>query len=1447
MGIARFYRWLSERYPLINEQIIAEQIPEFDNLYLDMNGIIHNCSHNNTGGLCVNEEEEVFVNVFKYVTRLVRIIRPKRCLYLAVDGCAPRAKMNQQRSRRFRAANDALEERQKVEQIDGQIEGTQFDSNCITPGTEFMAKVTEHLQFFVCKQMQEEPMWQSLNVVVSGPDTPGEGEHKIMDYIRRAKMQDGYDPNTRHCLYGLDADLIMLSLASHEPHFALLREEVVFGRQQTSTVEQRMIMRPERFQLLHISLLREYLDLEFAPTADQRIPFLYSMERVIDDFILFCVLVGNDFLPHLPFAEISENGLDDLFSAYKEHLQKADTDSPWLVKSCGEVAFDQLQLFLQAYAKIEENKLQCSVDDETFVLGRRRLVGPANAEDPPDCKSGLPTEDVAPTAEEARVQYYSVKFEMDTDTHEGCQKQRHLFQSYLEGLHWVMFYYFRGPDEASWSWYYPYYFAPMVADLLHYDKLPSPGIRLDIGKPFEPFQQLMAVLPGHSRVLLPPCLQWLFGTSSPIRSFYPEKFEIDIDGVKVPWGGVTMIPWIDPKVLLEAMEEAIQRGPQFTEEEERRNKFAPPRIYRFDRTQSNLVVSSMPIKFGGLPNCPVSWREFSHPPLGPGQTFLNDVLPGCGLRSPGFPTLHRHRLSSDHGMGIKVFQYEARGKSLIIHLHPSGPPVPTLATMRELMLNPVVQIDYPVVHWGRVVAVHTANAKYTHVGETLPGNNSEHPWQVQELLRSWSQRGLVVDFGDAVTAGDVAAGKGRGKRSDGQEWKQPVAEVKVLDYSYVDKEGRPQFVYKSQPEYRLLHLVWADDTAPMPKRRTVEEEFPVGASVLCVDPESPCLGEVGVVDDNSDADALTATFRPGLKPEEQTKLQEEIQSIIKAQHARLAWHSISVVAQKAELDEGVVRQIFGSLMFRGAENVREDVGMNLICDSKGQELCTPNFSVKHGDQWVFSDLAVAALQDYRQKFPGLFNAIGTRKMKNRDVNASWCFTNGEDIDYAANKLVKYCNASPFKKLRLVPMPYMALTTHSIDAVVKAVEEALEIAESRTAQTERISGSEKLFRAIDSGSRPPADLMSSPLGYVPIGQRGIYVKAQGQVAFGSKGTVVAVYGKAPEQLLEVLLDDDSFGGSDLHGRCPPMRGLTTPATWFMPLSKGSRRGEGAERAQTPVPEDLPTAPRESRPSKAKSSRTKISSPVESLPVPPTTTLGAIRPEQTRVDGDHAAASHESPISAPPPTALGESRFWRSEDRAPLEPALPATSLTATLENGPPPTRMARAADRAPAASSSPTNPPAWEEKRQPRQHAVAPTSSQPTDADLGLPTGDRGTSFYSEASKELLKLIKGPDGANGAIGAAPSGKRKGKNGKNSGAQPASSSASGGAEAQAQASGKAAGRGGGAGRRGDAARTGAGNATAAPRRPEVDSQLQETWARVFDDLLDLGNYKPTRRQR
>ena len=96
-------------------------------------------------------------------------------------------------------------------------------------GTPFMAKLSEQLRYFVNKKISEDANWRDVQVVLSGHEVPGEGEHKIMEYIRLSKAQPDYNPNVRHCLYGLDADLIMLGLLSHDPHFCLLREEVKFG------------------------------------------------------------------------------------------------------------------------------------------------------------------------------------------------------------------------------------------------------------------------------------------------------------------------------------------------------------------------------------------------------------------------------------------------------------------------------------------------------------------------------------------------------------------------------------------------------------------------------------------------------------------------------------------------------------------------------------------------------------------------------------------------------------------------------------------------------------------------------------------------------------------------------------------------------------------------------------------------------------------------------------------------------------------------------------------------------------------------------------------------------------------------------------------------------------------------------------------------------------------
>ncbi|CAE7536649.1 XRN1, partial [Symbiodinium pilosum] len=144
----------------------------------------------------------------------------------------------------------------------------------------------------------------------------------------------------------------------------------------------------------------------------------------------------------------------------------------------------------------------------------------------------------------------------------------------------------------------------MAYDLAHYDKLPQPGIELEVGKPFRPFQQLMAVLPSSSKSLLPACFQWLFDSKdSPILNFYPQKFVVDMDGVKVPWGGMTLIPFIDPMSLLTAMDASDQLS--LSKAEERRNEFRSACTLRYDMKAQYSLPSTWPGKYPDLAKCPV--------------------------------------------------------------------------------------------------------------------------------------------------------------------------------------------------------------------------------------------------------------------------------------------------------------------------------------------------------------------------------------------------------------------------------------------------------------------------------------------------------------------------------------------------------------------------------------------------------------------------------------------------------------------------------------------------------------------------------------------------------------------------------------------------------------------------------------------------------------------------
>ena len=251
--------------------------------------------------------------------------------------------------------------------------------------------------------------WQSgAEVIFSGPDVPGEGEHKVMDMIRRERDEDeDYKPGKyRHCMYGLDADLIMLSLVTHEPFFILLRETMRARRQNKDA----MSYDTEDFELLEVSLLRQMLnqhfrgvakemdnkadeyDIALAINADndnQRNelikPDRYDLNRLIDDFVFMCFFVGNDFLPNIPHLDIADGSLNLMMNTYQD---MPSTRGYLTDKS--KIHLGRVELFIQEIARREplyfqqratEEKDKFYADDSYKVITTKQILHGERDED----------------------------------------------------------------------------------------------------------------------------------------------------------------------------------------------------------------------------------------------------------------------------------------------------------------------------------------------------------------------------------------------------------------------------------------------------------------------------------------------------------------------------------------------------------------------------------------------------------------------------------------------------------------------------------------------------------------------------------------------------------------------------------------------------------------------------------------------------------------------------------------------------------------------------------------------------------------------------------------------------------------------------------------------------------------------------------------------------------
>ena len=105
------------------------------------------------------------MTILNALNDLINLIQPRKLLFLTFDGVAPRAKMNQQRNRRFKSAkshSETIELAKTMTNYGMTLSGETFINNSISPGTHFMTELNKAMKFFIQRKFHEDDKWKHV-------------------------------------------------------------------------------------------------------------------------------------------------------------------------------------------------------------------------------------------------------------------------------------------------------------------------------------------------------------------------------------------------------------------------------------------------------------------------------------------------------------------------------------------------------------------------------------------------------------------------------------------------------------------------------------------------------------------------------------------------------------------------------------------------------------------------------------------------------------------------------------------------------------------------------------------------------------------------------------------------------------------------------------------------------------------------------------------------------------------------------------------------------------------------------------------------------------------------------------------------------------------------------------------------------------------------------------
>ena len=526
MGIPSYFAHVLKAYPRVIKRL--SHLPCINNLYLDCNGMIYDVVRQ----MQFRPEDqaayeaELLQRICESIDACIAILRPISSVFIAFDGVAPVAKLNQQRERRYKSwylgemeaqrRRDHNKITQKGGQKGGRVEPPKpaWNTSSITPGTKFMNalhdKLAEYYDATNKAELNARYNLSGAGIIVSSSKEPGEGEHKLFEYIREHAAEHA---NVNTIIYGLDADLIMLCM-SHlhiSRGIYLYRETPEFVKSINVALDEkeRYFMDVPEFADAIVENLRVS-----AVAAPQKVPLGVWGALVAPqlDYIFMCFMLGNDFMPHFPALNIRTTGIASLMEAYRatigadETIIQTTTPGEYAIhwpnykKLVAHLAAQELTLIRKEHATRDRQARHMRDTDKEDDVMHDVLMLPMTQRDV--------ERDINPFKPGWDNRYYASLCDMHAPMD---QEVTALCRNYLEGMEWTFRYYTRGC--VDWKWTYANHYPPLLADLVHH--IPETHdpvnafsfLRIKPKEPIRDVVQLCYVLPRASHALLPPSVE----------------------------------------------------------------------------------------------------------------------------------------------------------------------------------------------------------------------------------------------------------------------------------------------------------------------------------------------------------------------------------------------------------------------------------------------------------------------------------------------------------------------------------------------------------------------------------------------------------------------------------------------------------------------------------------------------------------------------------------------------------------------------------------------------------------------------------------------------------------------------------------------------------------------------------------------------------------------------